>query len=136
MDSSMDTDALLSMSLDALIAAKSKMKNRSAVYAPPGGGGGGGKIRPTGRAVRKQQTQPYTRDAAPRHSSVGPNSRVYVGNLAWDATWKELKDCMKQAGRVVKADVGVDVNGRSKVGGTPSRTENGAPLNRPDVHSL
>lgn len=30
--------------------------------------------------------------------------RVYVGNLAWNVKWQELKDHMKQAGTVVHAD--------------------------------
>lgn len=35
-----------------------------------------------------------------------PNSgcRVYVGNLAWNVKWQDLKDHMKQAGHVVHAD--------------------------------
>ncbi|CAN0311428.1 unnamed protein product, partial [Discosporangium mesarthrocarpum] len=40
--------------------------------------------------------------------------RVYVGNLPFEATWKELKDHMKQAGDVVKADVALEPSGRSK----------------------
>ncbi|TYZ67181.1 hypothetical protein PybrP1_001675 [[Pythium] brassicae (nom. inval.)] len=45
-----------------------------------------------------------------------PNSgcRVYVGNLAWNVKWQDLKDHMKQAGRVVHADVLEEASGRSK----------------------
>lgn len=118
-----DTDALLDMSLDALIASKAKSaKTRSQGTSPVTGGGGrggrgggGGKIRASGRAVRKQQIQPYVREISSRQSAGGFNNRVYVGNLAWGVTWKELKDCMALAGRVVKADVGTEASGRSKV---------------------
>lgn len=40
--------------------------------------------------------------------------RVYVGNLSWDVTWSELKDHMKSAGDVKRADVICEHNGRSK----------------------
>lgn len=40
--------------------------------------------------------------------------RVYVGNLSWKVRWQDLKDHMKQAGEVVRADVFEDFNGRSK----------------------
>lgn len=105
----MDTDAQLDMSLDALIAAKGKVqKNRSQGYSYPGSGGG--KVRSSGRADRRLQSTPYL------SKPVGvPMKRVYVGNLAWGVTWKELKDHMKKAGWVVKADVATDLNGRSKV---------------------
>lgn len=113
----MDTDAMLSMSLDDMIASKAKAKADSQGAAAGGGGGGVGKIRASGgRPVRKQQSQPYApRVAAPRVMMGAPQTHVYVGNLAWDVTWQALKDCMKQAGRVIKADVGTDASGRSKV---------------------
>lgn len=114
----MDTDAMLSMSLDDMIASKAKSK---AEASGGGGGGGVGKIRATGRPVRKQQSQPYARVGGPRQMMSAPDNHVYVGNLAWDVTWQTLKDCMKQAGRVVKADVGADASGRSKVSGATSK---------------
>merc|ERR1711865_1015579 len=40
--------------------------------------------------------------------------RVYVGNLSWDVTWPELKDHMRAAGEVLRADVISEHNGRSK----------------------
>lgn len=115
----MDTDALLSMSLDDLIKVKAK-RNRS---APGVGGGGrgvvGGKIRSvSGRGARQKQTHPYARETPPRYSVLNSNNRVYVGNLAWGVSWKELKDCMARAGRVVKADVPEGPGGRSKVRAT------------------
>lgn len=44
-----------------------------------------------------------------------PSCRVYVGNLAWEVTWKELKDHMKQGGcEVTRADILASPDGRSK----------------------
>ncbi|CAG8823267.1 21852_t:CDS:2, partial [Racocetra persica] len=40
--------------------------------------------------------------------------RVYVGNLAYEVKWAQLKDFMRQAGEVVFADVLVQPNGMSK----------------------
>lgn len=42
------------------------------------------------------------------------NRRVYVGNLAWDVSWQDLKDYFKQIGHVLRAEVMSDSNGRSK----------------------
>eukprot|EP00903_Cladosiphon_okamuranus_P012206 g11448.t1 len=118
MESSMDTEDLLSMSLDQMIASKPK-KTRDGEGGGRGGrrgsGGGGGKARTTGRASRQQQSQPYHRQSAPAHSVGGAfgNSKVYVGNLAWSVTWKELKDLMSTCGPC-QAEVGVGANGRSK----------------------
>lgn len=40
---------------------------------------------------------------------------MYVGNLAWEVTWKELKDHMKQGGcEVTRADILASPDGRSK----------------------
>lgn len=43
-----------------------------------------------------------------------PSCRVYVGNLSWRVRWQDLKDHMKQAGEVVRADVFEDFQGKSK----------------------
>lgn len=44
----------------------------------------------------------------------GPiSNRVFVGNLSWDVTWQDLKDCMRRAGSVVRADV-LSAGGKSK----------------------
>ncbi|CAG8607082.1 7549_t:CDS:10 [Paraglomus brasilianum] len=40
--------------------------------------------------------------------------RVYVGNLAYEVKWAQLKDFMRQAGEVVFADVLMQPNGMSK----------------------
>ncbi|CAM9195112.1 unnamed protein product, partial [Sphacelaria rigidula] len=41
-------------------------------------------------------------------------TRVYVGNLSWETEWQDLKDHMRSAGEVVRADVMRDASGRSK----------------------
>jgi RNA recognition motif-containing protein len=44
-----------------------------------------------------------------------PSCRVYVGNLSWEVTWKELKDHMKKCEcEIVRADVLASPDGRSK----------------------
>ncbi|KAF8820277.1 hypothetical protein IE077_004513 [Cardiosporidium cionae] len=42
------------------------------------------------------------------------NCRVFVRNLPWDVRWQDLKDHMRKAGDVVRADVIVDAGGRSR----------------------
>lgn len=42
------------------------------------------------------------------------NRRVYVGNLSWDVAWQDLKDHMRTAGEIARADVLSDTDGRSK----------------------
>jgi len=49
------------------------------------------------------------------YDSSGRNARrVYVGNLAFEVKWQDLKDHMKQVGNVVRADVMEGRDGRSK----------------------
>ncbi|KAL6047024.1 putative Single-strand telomeric DNA-binding protein GBP2 [Balamuthia mandrillaris] len=47
-------------------------------------------------------------------TSSGPTCRVYCGNLDWSTSWQDLKDHMRKAGNVVRADVFLDEHGRSK----------------------
>lgn len=113
----METEDLLNMSLGDIMAARPKKRSDGGGGGRGrGGGGGGGKARSTGRASRQQQSQPYNRQSAPAHSvgGAGGNNRVYVGNLAWSVTWRELKELMSTCGPC-KADVGVGADGRSKV---------------------
>lgn len=42
------------------------------------------------------------------------NRRVYVGNLAWEVSWQDLKDLMKSTGNVTRADIMQTPDGRSK----------------------
>lgn len=102
----MNTEALLGMSLDEMLAAKPKKRVER--------GGRGGKVRNTGRASRQQQTQPYRQPAPKGSVGSGSNNRVYVGNLAWTVTWKELKDLMSTCGPC-KAEVPCGADGRSRV---------------------
>ncbi|CAM9409257.1 unnamed protein product [Choristocarpus tenellus] len=109
------------MSLEALIA-----KGKS---SRPKAGNSGGKARTNGRggrANRRQQSAPYSRAPTSPKISGSLGKRVFVGNLSFDVTWKELKDLMKQAGDVVKADVALDPSGRSKVSVVEFRTPAGA----------
>ncbi|KAJ3071249.1 hypothetical protein HDU98_005630 [Podochytrium sp. JEL0797] len=49
-------------------------------------------------------------DAAPKN----PRARVYVGNLAYEVGWQDLKDYMRKCGEVIFADVLTMPGGRSK----------------------
>ena len=42
------------------------------------------------------------------------SNRVFCGNLAWTVDWRDLKDHMRQAGEVIRADVMLMPDGRSK----------------------
>lgn len=70
---------------------------------------GGGKIgRDTGRSQR--QHKPYK---TPQDEPVSRG--VFCGNLSYETTWQTLKDHMRQAGEVTRADVLIDrATGRSK----------------------
>lgn len=87
------------------------------------GGRGGGKYpssRGAGRGSRRHT--PYgnrSNNRAVFHSTANDNSdpskRVYVGNLSWSVTWKDLKDLMKSTGcEVTRADILASPDGRSK----------------------
>mmetsp|Transcript_2138 Transcript_2138/g.3769 ORF Transcript_2138/g.3769 Transcript_2138/m.3769 type:complete len:190 (-) Transcript_2138:60-629(-) len=43
----------------------------------------------------------------------GENTRVFVGNLSWETRWQSLKDHMRSAGNVMRAEVFQDGMGRS-----------------------
>jgi RNA recognition motif-containing protein len=43
-----------------------------------------------------------------------PSSAIFVGNLAWEVTWQELKDYFREVGEVVHADVLKNYNGSSR----------------------
>lgn len=45
-------------------------------------------------------------------------SKVFVSNLAYEVGWQDLKDHMREAGNVLRADVFIGVDGRSKGLGT------------------
>lgn len=52
--------------------------------------------------------------AVNRNSTGIYGNKLYVGNLSFDVTWRELKDHFKVCGDIIRADVGVDSNNRSK----------------------
>lgn len=48
-----------------------------------------------------------------------PTSRnIYVSNLPLQASWQDLKDLMRQAGEVIRTDIGMTFDGRPKGSGT------------------
>jgi len=67
-----------------------------------------------GRASRRHGANPYSK---PKPFVSGGVSTVYVGNLDWKVTWKDLKDHMKSVGEVEHADVLTYNDGKSSGGG-------------------
>ncbi len=66
------------------------------------------RVTPQGRSVRvSAAAEPYRRMSK-------PGNRVYVGNIDWKVSWQDLKDHMRNCGRVVRADILMDNKGRSK----------------------
>jgi RNA recognition motif-containing protein len=47
-------------------------------------------------------------------ADAGKGCRVYIGNLSWGVSWQDLKDHMREAGEVTRADVMMGPDGRSK----------------------
>lgn len=117
------------MSLDDMI--KEDRSSRNSGNGAGNGGGAGGKER---RGREKKKTSPYSRpDSRPGGGRARGGGRgneengapvpakeevVYVGNLTWGTDWRALKDHMKQAGAVVRADVVSSASGRSRGYGT------------------
>lgn len=60
------------------------------------------------------EEQQVSREGSGGGGNAEPSCRVYVGNLSWRVRWQDLKDHMKQAGEVVRADVFEDFQGKSK----------------------
>lgn len=46
------------------------------------------------------------------------NRNVFVGNLPLQASWQDLKDLMRQAGEVIRSDIGMHMDGTPKGNGT------------------
>jgi RNA recognition motif-containing protein len=80
------------------------------------GGGGGANIAGVGGGGGGGSGSAYA--VAPASSSgMGggdPSHRVYVGNLAYEVAWQDLKDHMRNAGDVLRAEVMTMHDGRSK----------------------
>lgn len=53
-----------------------------------------------------------------RGAGGAAGTQLYVGNLSFDTTWKELKDHFRQCGDVMRAEVAEGNNGRKKGYGT------------------
>ena len=82
-----------------------------------GGGGGGFQPRPQQFNNRQnfQQQQFSQRPQFQQQGGGGGGTRVYVNNLSWEVSWQDLKDHMREAGEVVRADVMMEQDtGRSK----------------------
>ena len=52
--------------------------------------------------------------SAPPAVAAEPGSKVFVGNLAFETSWQDLKDHFRQAGEVLHADIMLGPDGRSK----------------------
>lgn len=63
---------------------------------------------------QQQQQQQMINQNGLYAAKLGVSRFVYVGNLSWDVKWQDLKDHMKEAGNVIRADVLVGEDGRSK----------------------
>ena len=88
----------LDMSLDQL------MKRGS---SRPAKGGGPGKVTASSRAIRRPAPSAAAKSAGKGSGRAQPQGgkSVYVGNLAWDVSWQDLKDHFKTVGQVLNADV-------------------------------
>jgi RNA recognition motif-containing protein len=69
---------------------------------------------PPGTSSSDDAAAPSSTDAA-EPPDESQSRRVYVGNLAWDVSWQDLKDLMKTTGHeVTRSDVMSSYDGRSK----------------------
>ncbi|GMH71572.1 hypothetical protein TrST_g1376 [Triparma strigata] len=63
----------------------------------------------SGYNQQQPRSGPFTQQRPDKQSC-----RVYVGNLAWDVAWQDLKDHMRTSGSVTFAEVMSESDGRSK----------------------
>jgi RNA recognition motif-containing protein len=61
-----------------------------------------------------KETNGYDSSTQSRVVTSYAGNRIYVGNLAWDVTWQQLKDTFASVAPVAHADVLTDATGRSK----------------------
>lgn len=90
----------------------------SDIAAKRGGGGGGGGGTPgsggkRGALASRRASRPAKSPVLARPSGDG-NNRVYVHNLPFEVSWQDLKDHMKAAGPVTRADIITKADGSSK----------------------
>jgi RNA recognition motif-containing protein len=69
---------------------------------------------PTAPPVGGGTFHPVTRHHPGAGTGAGGFSSVYVGNLAYETSWQDLKDHMRQAGNVDQANILTNEDGRSK----------------------
>jgi RNA recognition motif-containing protein len=112
------TEKLLGQSLDDIVAARRKEKKQQQQKQPaPTSSAGKAKKGAGKRTQRMAAAAPYSQAGVAAIGAGGADdaARVYVGNLSFDTTWKELKDLMQTVGAVSRADVVCDEGtGRSK----------------------
>jgi RNA recognition motif-containing protein len=65
-------------------------------------------------ATDEEPAAAATTDEEGEEDEVGKGCRVYIGNLSWGVSWQDLKDHMREAGEVTRADVMIGPDGRSK----------------------
>jgi len=76
---------------------------------------GGGRGRGRGGRYARRHVPYRNRNSGDGGGDSDRSRRVYVGNLSWNVTWRELKDYMKTTGcEVTRADVMLGHDGRSK----------------------
>lgn len=83
-----------------------------------------------GRAITVKRDGDSTEGGASKPAaarSAASGTKVHVGQLSFDTDWRSLKDFMRSAGEVARADVAARPDGRSKGWGTVEfRTARGA----------
>lgn len=87
------------------------------------GGRGGGRGRGRGGRYRNYRPNPnyspdQNNDGNGEESAGAGGCQLFVGQLSYDTTWRELKDHFRQCGDVERAEVHTNMNGRSKGFGT------------------
>jgi len=64
--------------------------------------------------VRQNREQSDPRPGPPAQGNQSSGGQLYVGNLAWETSWQDLKDFFATVGNVDRAEVIVGVDGRPK----------------------
>mmetsp|Transcript_14254 Transcript_14254/g.27218 ORF Transcript_14254/g.27218 Transcript_14254/m.27218 type:complete len:458 (+) Transcript_14254:63-1436(+) len=98
-------------------ASTSEAKAPAPADAAPTAEEGGESKEAAAPAAVQTEAAPAAAEAkkAPESDSSDRSRRVYVGNLAWEVSWQDLKDHMKSTGLdVIRATVLTTADGRSK----------------------
>ena len=80
----------------------------------------------SGRPIFVREDREAGKGAVPARGAPSPAAgaavtagcKVYVGNLTFETTWQDLKDLLREAGSVIRADIATGPDGRSKGYGT------------------